>query len=259
MELTRREGALEARPPLKLRLDDSDSRGGLLRAALIMGLWATLLALNLSLPWEGSRWAWAALFVVAQTWLYTGLFITAHDAMHGVVDHRSKRRNDLIGALAVRLYAMFSYQKLREAHHEHHRSSGTADDPDFDERRPHQFWRWYLRFLRRYISGAQLVWMALIFNVLAHIVGVEEPKLLIFWVLPSLLSTLQLFYFGTYLPHRGERFEDEHRARSNAYRPWVSLISCFHFGYHWEHHAYPSCPWWRLPQVRERSQEGAQR
>jgi beta-carotene ketolase (CrtW type) len=67
---------------------------------------------------------------------------------------------------------------------------------------------------------------------------------------PALLSTLQLFVFGTWLPHRPHAdapFADRHRARSQRWPTWLSLLTCYHFGYHWEHHAHPHVPWWRLP------------
>jgi fatty acid desaturase len=49
---------------------------------------------------------------------------------------------------------------------------------------------------------------------------------------------------GTYLPHRAPTTEgvkvsdypDEHRSRSNDMPTWLSLITCYHFGYHREHH-----------------------
>ena len=31
-------------------------------------------------------------------------------------------------------------------------------------------------------------------------------------------------------------YPDAHRARSNDMPTWLSLITCFHFGYHHEHH-----------------------
>ncbi|WP_201448975.1 hypothetical protein [Sinorhizobium medicae] len=44
--------------------------------------------------------------------------------------------------------------------------------------------------------------------------------------------------FGTYRPHRVGHipFADKHRARSNEFSPLLSLLTCFHFGYHHEHH-----------------------
>jgi beta-carotene ketolase (CrtW type) len=37
------------------------------------------------------------------------------------------------------------------------------------------------------------------------------------------------------MPHKPElrpEFTDRHRARSNDYAWWLSLLTCFHFGYH---------------------------
>jgi beta-carotene ketolase (CrtW type) len=66
------------------------------------------------------------------------------------------------------------------------------------------------------------------------------------------LSSFQLFTFGTWLPHRNLKipFADWHRARSNDYPAWLSFLTCYHFGYHWEHHEWPFVPWWKLPRAR---------
>jgi beta-carotene ketolase (CrtW type) len=74
----------------------------------------------------------------------------------------------------------------------------------------------------------------------------------LFWALPADFLSFQLFYFGTYLPHRheDEPFGDRHNARSNDFSWPVSLLTCFHFGYHHEHHEHPREPWWRLPATR---------
>ena len=84
------------------------------------------------------------------------------------------------------------------------------------------------------------------------LLGAPTANTLLFWAVPSILSSLQLFAFGTYLPHRHEEeaFRDRHNARSNDYPRWLSLLTCFHFGYHHEHHAKPGTPWWRLPSIR---------
>lgn len=76
-------------------------------------------------------------------------------------------------------------------------------------------------------------------------------SILLFWTLPLLLSSVQLFLFGTYLPHRGSLGTTlkTHEVRSWALPPLLSLLSCYHFGYHWEHHRYPQVPWHLLPRV----------
>ena len=64
-------------------------------------------------------------------------------------------------------------------------------------------------------------------------------------------GALQLFVVGTVLPHRrAEACGNRHRAESLALPPWLSLLACYHFGYHWEHHEYPQVPWFGLAGVR---------
>jgi beta-carotene/zeaxanthin 4-ketolase len=221
-------------------------------AALLLTLWAALLAANLLyIPWQDrALWPLIPLAIAAQTFLYTGVFITAHDAMHGVVAPGRRWLNDGIGHLCTRLYALFSFKTLRVAHHKHHAAPGTADDPDFHDGHHPGLARWYWTFLTRYVRWRQIVGMAILFNLLAHGAHIPEPRLIVFWVIPSLASTVQLFYFGTYLPHRGEDHADHHHARSNKYSVFWSFLSCYHFGYHWEHHQWPYVPWWRLPTAR---------
>jgi beta-carotene ketolase (CrtW type) len=100
--------------------------------------------------------------------------------------------------------------------------------------------------------------MAALFNVLLHLAGVPLANLLLLWVLPALASTLQLFYFGTFLPHRPPQGHDnEHNSSSNEFPLLLSFFTCYHFGYHLEHHLRPDLPWWRLPAYyRERREEG---
>ena len=37
-----------------------------------------------------------------------------------------------------------------------------------------------------------------------------------------------------------------HRGQNRRERPvWLSFLTCYHFGYHLEHHRYPWVLWWR--------------
>ena len=225
---------------------------GVAVASAVIGGW--LLAVTALLAFDATTWAipLQAVAVLAVTWLSTGLFITAHDAMHGTVAPTNRRLNDRIGAVALVLYALFPYRKLLRAHRAHHRAPGSVDDPDFHAPgAPHPV-RWYLRFVGEYITALQVLGMAVIFNVLLHVVGLTERALLTFWVSPLLLSTVQLFVVGTWLPHRsdGPSPVDRHHSRTLDLPPLISLIACFHFGYHREHHEWPHVPWWRLPRAR---------
>lgn len=228
------------------------SHHGVLIGIAIILLWTASLFLLLST--ELARFPFYGVIpaILIQTFLYTGLFITAHDGMHGLIAPRSKSANNFWGTLCVFLYALFSFNQLRREHHRHHAHPGSADDPDFHDGEHRGFWAWYFHFLKTYVTWPQIAGMALAFNILLHLFNVPQINLLLFWVVPALLSTLQLFYFGTYLPHREPAggYDNPHRARSNAFSVFWSFITCYHFGYHWEHHEFPHVPWWKLPSVR---------
>ena len=237
---------------------------GLSAATIIIVCWAMCLHRGLTMEIElpepdgpalsAARCAAQLLAHVAlMTFLYTGMFITAHDAMHGVVSPSYRRLNDAIGSLCVRCFALFDYDLLLRAHWAHHRHPATANDPDFDPHGEGRFWPWYVHFMFEYMSATQLASMGIAFNLLAFGLGMPLLNLALCWVAPALLSSLQLFYFGTYLPHRPPPDSDNpHRARSNGYPPWLSFLTCYHFGYHFEHHEYPYVPWWGLSSVRHR-------
>ncbi len=236
----------------------TNSSAGILIGGVVIATWAGALVFLLTLNISAAPIFLIAPGILFQTFLYTGLFITAHDAMHGTVAPRNKKLNDFIGALCVGLYAIFSFKRLRVEHRKHHANPGSEDDPDFHDGQHPGFWRWYVHFLLTYVTWMQIAGMAIVFNILERGFGISTINLLIFWVAPSLLSTLQLFYFGTYLPHREpeEGYDNIHRARSNKFSVLWSFITCYHFGYHWEHHEYPRVPWWRLPEVREQASGG---
>ncbi len=184
-------------------------------------------------------------FVLIQMHLYTGLFITAHDAMHGTVAPKSKKLNNFIGQVCTLFYAVFPFQKLNTEHHKHHQFVHTEQDPDYYEG---NFLKWYYQFIKQYLSWWQVVAMAIIYNVLK--IYIPEKNLLMFWVVPSLLSTLQLFYFGTYLPHKGEH-QNIHQSKTQTKNHIWAFFTCYFFGYHYEHHESPGTPWWKLWQVKE--------
>ncbi|TVQ97971.1 MAG: beta-carotene ketolase [Deltaproteobacteria bacterium] len=227
---------------------------GLVAAGTLVLAWATILAVGFTRGVEGLGVVGAAVLVVLSVFVHTGLFITVHDALHGTVCPRWPRLNRLVGRVVARLYAGFSWGRLLERHIRHHRFPGTALDPDHHAPGSPGVVRWYVRFVGEYVTWGQLLWMAVAFNVLSHAVGVAEGRLLLFWVLPALLSTVQLFVFGTWLPHRTPEggHDNAHHARSAAFPPWLSFVTCYHFGYHHEHHALPAVPWWRLPAARRR-------
>ncbi len=191
--------------------------------------------------------------LLVQAWLSTGLFIIAHDCMHGAFAPGQRARNRTAGRAALMLYAGLDYDRMAPAHFAHHRHVGTQDDPDFHAGSPYRPGRWFLRFFGNYYTHMQLVRITVVACIYLAL-GASLINFAVFWAVPALLALAQLFFFGTYLPHRhgGSNFVDQHRARSVGAGGVVSFITCFHFGgYHHEHHLFPQTPWWRLPYVRK--------
>lgn len=224
--------------------------------------WGLSLALSLtSNATQGPLWVLLAV-IVLRTQLQTGLFIVAHDAMHGLLCPGRARWNARLGALALLLYAGLPYQACRSQHRRHHQQPATAHDPDFPRGASMDALGWYTQFLARYLSPRQMsrlltAWGCLALLTMA-VTGASAPaaslRVLLFSTLPLLLSSLQLFVFGTYLPHRGQRHPEQspHPISLNL-PPWLSLLTCYHFGYHREHHDNPALSWHELPAARARA------
>ncbi len=189
------------------------------------------------------------LHLFIQAYLYTGLFITAHDAMHKTVS-RKRWLNKSIGYAASFLFAGMSYNRLIKNHFDHHRYPGSDKDPDFNVK-SQNFFIWWGTFMVRYTTVLQLVVMGAAYNILK--IWVPEINLWFFWVIPAFLGTLQLFYFGTYLPHKypHDHNMEPHNARTQNKNHLWAMLSCYFFGYHFEHHDSPSTPWWKLYQIKE--------
>ena len=227
-------------------------RGVAIAIAIILG-WSINLGICLSLHLEENSPIYIGVAIIIQAFLCTGLFITAHDAMHQSIAPQSRKMNDQIGKLTVFLYLFFSYEKLVKNHWHHHRHPASELDPDFHDGKHSHPIMWYFSFIQRYFSWVQVAGIVIVFTYAKFIAHIPAANLFLFWLLPAILSSLQLFYFGTYLPHRElpEGYPTSHRTRSNSLSTLWSFLTCYHFGYHEEHHEYPSIPWWQLPAIRK--------
>jgi beta-carotene ketolase (CrtW type) len=230
----------------------------LLNGGLILG-WGLSLALSLGTNTSQSPLWLLVVLVLLRAQLQTGLFIVAHDAMHGLLVPGRTRWNNTMGALALLLYAGLPFSACLRQHQRHHRAPGSAQDPDFPNDLQAGALAWYSQFLARYLSQTQMLLLlaswALVLAITSAVA--EVPLAIAFWrvllfvTLPLLLSSLQLFVFGTFLPHRCQRRPEE-RAHPISLNlpPWLSLLACFHFGYHREHHDNPGLSWFELPAAR---------
>ena len=236
-----------------MRPADRDARQGLALAAAIGAGWLVLHVGGIFFwRWSLATTPLAAALILVQAWLSTGLFIVAHDCMHGSLAPGSRRLNTVVGTLCLGAYAGLSYGRLYPKHHAHHAAPGTRDDPDFHAAAPHRIVPWFASFFRNYYTHGQIVRIT-VAAVAYLLLGASLVNIVAFWAIPALLALAQLFLFGTFLPHRHDDrpFADAHNARSSALSPLASLMTCFHFGaYHHEHHLNPATPWWALPRLR---------
>lgn len=220
-------------------------------AFVILIAWALSLSIIFRLDLQVLSWPFKVLLLLWQAFLYSGLFVTAHDAMHGVVFPLNRRMNDWIGTVMLWLYGLFSYQELLKRHTQHHQYPATTADPDYYIEERSNLWVWYSSFITRYWSWKRFAMLVLSFHLMHRFGGVPEFNLAWGWVYPSVLSSFHLFFFGTYLPHRKPTlgYGNRHCATTLPRPLLLSLLACYHFGYHHEHHEYPDVPWWQLPQI----------
>ncbi|MFM2429537.1 MAG: hypothetical protein RLZZ511_750 [Cyanobacteriota bacterium] len=230
-----------------------------------MGLWGlSLLGL---LGRSLTDWSMLELSVAVglRTFWQTGLFILAHEAMHQNLIPGSNSVNHRLGQCCVLLYGFLDYNQCRHNHRLHHKIPAQVGDPDFhDGLHPHPI-AWYWHFLRGYLTPPQFcgftIGWGLILLIGTQVCGWAIANILWFWFLPLVLSSMQLFVFGTYLPHRHghngvipETGTTETGTTEtdpiSGFQIGRSLLSCYHFGtYHWAHHTSPKTPWYQLPQL----------
>jgi beta-carotene/zeaxanthin 4-ketolase len=148
------------------------------------------------------------------------------------------------------------FDHMRDKHREHHAHTGVlGKDPDFHQGNP-SLGMWLWQFMRRYLGFWQMVRL----NVMVAAVqlsGAPYMNMVVFLLCAGLLSGMQLFYFGTYLPHRppldapDEVMNWEKAKSSQANTRLGSILTCYHFDCHYEHHANPRAPWFRLWDARK--------
>jgi beta-carotene ketolase (CrtW type) len=130
---------------------------GLLLAGVLLAAW---IALHVFAVWRLDALAhpWVALACLfGLTWLSAGLFIVAHDAMHGSLAPSWPKVNAAAGSLALLLYAGFSFKRIKVKHRMHHLAPGTDHDPDFARAGPLS---WYLAFMARYFGWREFLNLA---------------------------------------------------------------------------------------------------
>lgn len=216
--------------------------------------WLYTLVIGLNLNLETCHPILITTCVVIRTILHTGLFIVAHDAMHHSLLPGQSHLNRSIGTFMLLIYAGLDFDLCQRNHNLHHQFPESEEDPDFSPDDQNGITSWYLNFIGNYVDSSQLLRLtigwAIVYGVADKIHATPIYNLLTFNVAPLILSSLQLFVIGTWLPHR-HRTEatSSTTPRSLSLNPVVSFAACYHFGYHREHHESPSTPWFELPRL----------
>jgi len=222
---------------------------GVLIAISVIAAWLGHLYYSLVFVEVSLSNPWMYFHMLLQTHLFTGLFITGHDGMHGTIRPHDYKTNKILGTIASFLYAGLSFSRLLKNHQKHHKNPGTVSDPDYCVT-SQNFFVWYFTFMWRYVTVWQIVIMAVLFNVL--LIWFSETRLILLWIVPAFLSTFQMFYFGVYAPHRQPHVNDmmPYRSRTLTRNHFLAFLTCWFFGYHFEHHDSPGTPWWKLYQKK---------
>lgn len=226
---------------------------GLVSAATILVGWSTLFYhANFQVHVSPATLPDVALTLAFLEFFYTGLFITAHDAIHGSVCPGNPRLNESVGRLFLLLFAMFDYDVVSRKHWEHHNHTGIPRrDPDFHKGDPRML-RWFRSFMSEYYSWKQFTLSAALTTLLLAL-GAPYFNVVMFVALAPILSAFRLFYFGTYWPHHptqaGEVMGWE-KSRSSEVPGILAFLACYNFVYHYEHHERPWLPWFQLAGAR---------
>ena len=196
---------------------------------------------------------WAMLVTIPlNTCVFTGLFILAHEAIHGTLFPGHPRLGHAVGRVFATVYALVDYDLLRENHRKHHACVATVGDPDFDGEG--RLLAHGVRFLRRYLR-----WYALpLLAASGHLVGQagHTAAMLGAYVVPVLLSTLVVFTVGIHLVHHPELLRthaagDPQRSVCIDLGRIGSAVLILNFNVHWHHHAHPRLSWWELGSMRD--------
>lgn len=193
-----------------------------------------------------------------------------HDAAHRLAS-RSRSLNDMAGNLLAAWPLGLSLGGYRRYHFAHHRSLGTDRDPENAHKQALPQWRLpaepprvALHFVGDLLGGG-LPHLAAAGKLTRPVSVLEAAGLGLFWVVVLLVayrldalwvpllwlaSIATVFWSGVRLriwtEHLGTR--GTHRIRVPA---WFSQFIMPHdIGLHWEHHHWPTVPFWNLSRLR---------
>ena len=127
----------------------TDNWTGAIITLVIASLWIATLVGSFQILVPNCSWIWIICSILIRTYLHTGLFILAHESMHGNLIPPNQRLNKTIGCLMLGIYGLLPYDRCFVNHINHHRYPSQSGDPDFhgDAANPIH---WYCKFMSEY-------------------------------------------------------------------------------------------------------------
>ena len=198
------------------------------------------------------------------------LAILAHDGAHRLVS-RTKWLNDLLTNLFCFWPLGFPLAGYRRFHFQHHRRTGTPEDPELIHKRV--FRQWELPTSSRQLGahvltdllGAGIPHLAMAAYLTRAVSFLDGITPLLFWLVMSMIAwqagyvSIIILWWASLLfclwPIFRLRMWTEHVGTSGSHRIAAGLVAraCIvphHTYMHWEHHEFPMIPCWNLPRVR---------
>ena len=173
--------------------------------------------------------------IMTLTWQYVGLFIMSHDLHHA---ENPDYYQQILGRLSLLCYGGFLLEMFSDKHKLHHKYPGIdGKDPDFHDG---NVIIWYFKFLSRYINIYQAIIQIIVYNILKNY-EITDENMIFFWLIPSLLASVQLFFYGTVMVH-----EKNGIIKNSNLPKWLITLTSYNFGHHKRHHTNPKIPWFEL-------------
>ncbi|WP_447978371.1 fatty acid desaturase [Candidatus Nitrospira bockiana] len=232
--------------------------------------WAVIVAAVVVTGWLDHPVAFvlAALIIAVKQ---HALAILAHDGAHRLVS-RNRRLNDLLTNLFCFWPLGFPLEGYRRFHFQHHRATGTDQDPELIHKRA--FGQWEVPITSRQLTmhaltdllGAgipHLAMAAYLTRAVSFVDGIMAP---LFWLVTGTVAWLAgqawivILWWASLLfclwPIFRLRMWTEHGGTHGTHRISAGLLARAlilpHNTYmHWEHHEFPMIPCWNLPRVRD--------
>lgn len=204
------------------------------------------------------------------------LAVLGHEASHFRLSE-NKRVNDLLANLGAFWSLGITTSGYRSLHNKHHSHTNTEQDPELAHRGarapqwdlPISIFK-ILRFCAEDLIGFSHKDYLIIITFSKPNSSKEYLYLFVFhvtltmtlviiglwwvpaiWYIALFTSFMMFFRLRTFLEHLGT--EDTHR----LYLTWLErqVMAPHNIWYHWEHHKYPTVPYYRLPEIRHLLQD----